>query len=164
MALTKTRPVHGNIPFFHFFYGAEFYTPPPPTPENTLLGVGGEKKNGGGEQKIPATWGLKIYTPTPLHWKIPFGQRNGGRGGGRLYNFSLDFSAFLRFFGFLRVFVCFVFLCFFFFFRFFVRFSLSLLEEKGKLLQCTAKTANFTPTPSPNPCKTSRQLHPQATA
>ena len=43
----------------------------------------------GGAYKIPAAWGLKIYTPTPLPWKMPFGQK-WGRGGGGVYNFSLE--------------------------------------------------------------------------
>ena len=42
-----------------------------------------------GGYKIPAAWGLKIYTPTPLAWKMPFAQK-WGEGGGGLYNFSLE--------------------------------------------------------------------------
>ena len=50
-----------------------------------------------------------------------------------------------------------------FFFAFFVfcRFSLILLEDNGKRLQCTAEMENFTPTPSaPTPCITSRVQSP----
>ena len=65
--------------------GPNFIHPNPPTPENTLLGVGGCIK----AYKIRAAWGLKIYTPTPLHWKMLLA-RNGGRGGGDVYNFALD--------------------------------------------------------------------------
>ena len=50
--------------------------------ENTLLGVGGVYiKRRGGAYKIPAAWGLKIYTPTPLPWKMPFGHKWGEGGG-----------------------------------------------------------------------------------
>ena len=48
---------------------------------------------------------------------------------------------------------------FFSFFFAFLRFSLTLLEDKGKQLQFTKTIGNFTPTPStPTPCKTSRRI------
>ena len=47
-----------------------------------------------------------------------------------------------------------------FLFLFILHFSLTLLEDKGKRLQLTAKMGNFTPTPSaPTPCQTSRVNH-----
>ena len=52
----------------------------------------------------------------------------------------------------------FPFFSFFFSSHFFVflRFSLTLLEDKGKQLQFNANMGNFTPTPSaPTACKTS---------
>ena len=55
---------HGREDFSDFLRGRFFYTPHPLTPENTLLGVGGVYK--GRAYKIPAAWGLRIYTPTPL--------------------------------------------------------------------------------------------------
>ena len=76
------RKQKGYVMYFGtIVYGAEFYTPPPPHPENALLGVVGVYKRGGAAHKIPAAWGLRIYTPTPLPWKMPFGQKWGGMGG-----------------------------------------------------------------------------------
>ena len=62
-------------------YGAKFYTRPPPTPE-----WGVYKR--GGRIKFPAAWGLKIYTPTPLPLKMPYGKKRGWGGG--VYNFALE--------------------------------------------------------------------------
>ena len=77
-------------------YGAECYTPPPPHPWKYPSRGGGRIK-GGGAYKIPAApWGLKIYNPTPLPWKMPYGQKWGGGGGN---NFALDFIFFQCWFG-----------------------------------------------------------------
>ena len=64
------------------FAGQNFIHPHPPTPEITLLGVGAYKR--GGAYKIPAAWGLKIYTPTPPPLENAFCTRSGGGGGGRI--------------------------------------------------------------------------------
>ena len=71
------------------------------------------------------------------HWEVLNGV--GVDGVGRIFPF---FYSFLRFSSLFFV---------------FLRFSLILLEDRGKRLQFTAKMGNFTPTPSaPTPCKTSR--------
>ena len=78
IALLQNRPVVSSQLVLRklvlsFPTGSNFIHPHPPTPEDTLLGVRGCIK--GGAYKIPAAWGLKIYTPTPLPWKMPFGQK-----------------------------------------------------------------------------------------
>ena len=72
-----------------FFW--EFYTPPPPHPWNYPPRGGGVYEGGGGAYKIPAAWGLKIYTPTPLPWKMPFGQNWGEGGGGDISSPWIDY-------------------------------------------------------------------------
>ena len=42
---------------------------------------------GGGGYKIPAAWGLKIYTPTRLPLKMPSGQK-WGEGGVYIINIT----------------------------------------------------------------------------
>ena len=74
-----------SYPSLYFGAGPNFIHPPHPW---KYLSRGGGRMKGGG-YKIPAAWALKIYTPTPLPWKMPLGQK-WGRGGGGVYNFSLD--------------------------------------------------------------------------
>ena len=74
----------------------------------------------------------------------------GVDGVGGIFPFFTFFFVFLRAFSFFFAFLRFSSL-------FFLRFSLILLEDKGKRLQFTANMGNFTPTPSaPTPFRTSR--------
>ena len=52
-------------------YGAKFYTPPPPHLWKYPSRVGGVYKRGVA-YKIPAAWGLKLYTPHPPPLKNAF--------------------------------------------------------------------------------------------
>ena len=62
--------------------GLILYTPRPPPLRIPFWGWEAYYKRGVA-YKIPATWGLEIYTPTPPSPGICLLARNGGRGGGR---------------------------------------------------------------------------------
>ena len=75
--LTSSRVALDFLIFPWFFTG----TRPPPHPSKCPSRIGGVcVQRGGGVRKFLPWGGLEIYIPTPLPWKMPYGQNWEGRG------------------------------------------------------------------------------------